>query len=193
MNSKVKTKIRTDKTDKFRKSINHNIIGQLYLKFKKMSFMRDNISSCCSELHCSATQPSLEKRLSCCFLFRPPLHRTKTSLLYVKSISAEFFCKSLAAQFSCSLLFRAMKDPISTFSLLTPFLPATASHYGLPFLTELQSSEEDSQDESPVESVPIRGKKASLVPLHSHCPCVVVCFPPTAVNNGHFCAMAEAG
>lgn len=62
-----------------------------------------------------------------------------------------------------------------------------------PFLTELQSSEEDSQDESPVESVPIRGKKASLVPLHSRCPYVVVCFLPTAVNNGLFCATAEAG
>uniref|UniRef100_A0A8D0AP91 Centrosomal protein kizuna n=1 Tax=Sander lucioperca TaxID=283035 RepID=A0A8D0AP91_SANLU len=56
----------------------------------------------------------------------------------------------------------------------TPFLPATASHYALPFLTELQSTEEDSQDESPVESVPIRGKKASPVPQHSHCHYVVV-------------------
>lgn len=62
-----------------------------------------------------------------------------------------------------------------------------------PFLTELQSSEEDSRDESPEESVPIRGKKASLVPLRSHCPYVVVCFLPTAVNNGLFCATAEAG
>lgn len=43
-----------------------------------------------------------------------------------------------------------------------------------------------------MESVPIRGKKASLVPLHSHCPYVVACFPPTAVNNGHFCAAMEA-
>uniref|UniRef100_A0A8C2XG58 Centrosomal protein kizuna n=1 Tax=Cyclopterus lumpus TaxID=8103 RepID=A0A8C2XG58_CYCLU len=58
----------------------------------------------------------------------------------------------------------------------TPVLPATASHYALPFLTELQSTEEDSQDESPVESVPIRGKKASPVPQHSHCPYVVVSF-----------------
>uniref|UniRef100_A0A665VIQ9 Centrosomal protein kizuna n=1 Tax=Echeneis naucrates TaxID=173247 RepID=A0A665VIQ9_ECHNA len=61
-------------------------------------------------------------------------------------------------------------------ALETPVLPATASHYALPFLTELQSTEEDSQDESPVESVPIRGKKASLVPQHSHCPYVVVSF-----------------
>lgn len=31
------------------------------------------------------------------------------------------------------------------------------------------------------------------MPLHSHCPYVVVCFLPTAVNNGLFCATAEAG
>lgn len=61
------------------------------------------------------------------------------------------------------------------------------------FLTELQSSEEDSQDESPVESVPIRGKKASPMPQHSHCSYVVACFLPTAVNNGLFYAMAEPG
>uniref|UniRef100_A0A3Q3VVD7 Centrosomal protein kizuna n=1 Tax=Mola mola TaxID=94237 RepID=A0A3Q3VVD7_MOLML len=79
-----------------------------------------------------------------------------------------------------------VKDPQSHFYPETLFLPATASHYALPFLTELQSIEEDSQDESPVESVPIRGKKASLVPLHSHCPYVVVCFLPAAVNNGLF-------
>uniref|UniRef100_A0A3Q0S237 Centrosomal protein kizuna n=1 Tax=Amphilophus citrinellus TaxID=61819 RepID=A0A3Q0S237_AMPCI len=68
----------------------------------------------------------------------------------------------------------------------TPFFPAIASHYALPFLTELQSTEEDSQDESPVESGPIRGKKALPVPQHSHCPYVVVCFLPTAtlcLNN----------
>uniref|UniRef100_A0A669EQK2 Centrosomal protein kizuna n=1 Tax=Oreochromis niloticus TaxID=8128 RepID=A0A669EQK2_ORENI len=58
----------------------------------------------------------------------------------------------------------------------TPFFPAIASHYALPFLTELQSAEEDSQDESPVESGPIRGKKALPVPQHSHCPYVVVYF-----------------
>uniref|UniRef100_A0A8C4GED1 Centrosomal protein kizuna n=1 Tax=Dicentrarchus labrax TaxID=13489 RepID=A0A8C4GED1_DICLA len=34
--------------------------------------------------------------------------------------------------------------------------------------TQSQNTEEDSQDESPVESVPIRGKKASPVPQHSH-------------------------
>lgn len=44
-----------------------------------------------------------------------------------------------------------------------------------------------------MESVPIRGKKASPVPPHSHCPYVVVCFLPTAVNNGLFYTMAEAG
>lgn len=30
------------------------------------------------------------------------------------------------------------------------------------------------------------------MPLHSHCPYVVACFPPNAVNNGHFCATTEA-
>lgn len=44
-----------------------------------------------------------------------------------------------------------------------------------------------------MESGPIRGKKALLVPQHSHCPYVVVCFLPTAVNNGLFYTMAEAG
>lgn len=74
-----------------------------------------------------------------------------------------------------------------------PFLPASASHYGLPFLTELQSPEEDSQDESPMERIPIRGKKAAPEPRHSHYPCVVVCFLPTAVNNGLFYTTVEAG
>lgn len=62
-----------------------------------------------------------------------------------------------------------------------------------PFLTELQSTEEESQDESLVESGPIRGKKALLVPQRSHCPYVGFVFLPTAVNNGLFYTMAETG
>lgn len=119
--------------------------------------------------------------------YNPPLKRTKTSFLDENLFQGRFFFfDSLTAQFSYSPLFIAKKDPHSYFYPWTPFLPATASHYALPFLTELQSAEEDSQDESPAESVPIRGKKASLVPLYSHCPYVVVCFLPTAVNNGLF-------
>uniref|UniRef100_A0A3B4AAJ9 Centrosomal protein kizuna n=1 Tax=Periophthalmus magnuspinnatus TaxID=409849 RepID=A0A3B4AAJ9_9GOBI len=57
-----------------------------------------------------------------------------------------------------------------------PFFPASSPHYVLSFLTELQSSEEDGQDESPVESVPIRGKKALPMPQHSHCSYVVASF-----------------
>ena len=91
------------------------------------------------------------------------------------------------ASFHAAVYSELKKDPPNPISIPeTPFLPASASHYVLPFLTELQSAEEDSQDESPVESVPIRGKKALLVPQHSHCPYVVVCFLPTAVNNGLF-------
>lgn len=85
------------------------------------------------------------------------------------------------------------KDPPFPFYPHSPILPVAASHYAPPFLTELQSSEEDNRDESPVESVPIRGKKASPVSQHSYCPYVVVCFLPTALNNGLFYVMAEAG
>lgn len=100
---------------------------------------------------------------------------------------------SPSQRFSPSFYSRQRKTPVPV-SLPEPpsSLPLLLT-VSFPFLTELQSSEEDSQDESPVESVPIRGKKASLVPLHSHCPYVVVCFLPTALNNGLFCATAEAG
>lgn len=105
-----------------------------------------------------------------------------------------FFMISSQPSFHTAFYSDLKKEPPHPhFYSWTPFLSATVSHYVLPFLTELQSTEEDSQDESPVESVPIRGKKASLVPQHSHCPYVVVCFLPTAVNNGLFYAMAEAG
>lgn len=108
---------------------------------------------------------------------------------------SRFFSFSEQPGFHTAFYSDGKKDPpLSHFYSQCPLLPATAaSHYAPPFLTELQSPEEDSQDESPVESVPIRGKKALLVSQHSHHPRVVVCFLPTAVNNGLFYATVEAG
>lgn len=89
------------------------------------------------------------------------------------------------------LLFRFEKlsPPLPDLSFL--FSPVSLFHHlselrfpSLFFVSGIQSAEEDSADQSPVESIPIRGKKADRRSARSGVLLCLFCLSPHAVDNG---------